>query len=59
MLFCFNLKHDKSLSNKEDIKSKRQLHISYLYVELDEGHMNAIHVQMMTQQDLIKMFSLL
>ncbi len=28
-------------------------------LKLDEGHMNAIHVQMMNQQDLMKVFPLL
>jgi hypothetical protein len=34
MLFCFNSKYDKWLSNKQDIKLKIQLPISYLYVEI-------------------------
>jgi hypothetical protein len=28
-------------------------------LKLNEGHMDAIHVQMMNQQDIIKMFPLL
>jgi hypothetical protein len=28
-------------------------------LKLDEGHMNAIHVQMVNEQDLIKVFPLL
>ncbi len=33
------------------------IHICML--KLDEGHMNATHVQIMNQQDLIKVFPLL
>jgi hypothetical protein len=33
MLFCLNRRNDKWLSNKQDIKSKKQLPISHLYIE--------------------------
>jgi hypothetical protein len=33
MLSCLNSKYDKWLSNKQEIESKRQLPISYLYVK--------------------------
>jgi hypothetical protein len=41
------------------IKNKKN-YIFHIYkLKLDEGHMNVIHVQMMNQQDLIKVFPLL
>ncbi len=42
------------------IKNKKYNYIFHIYkLKLDEGHMNVIHVQMMNQQDLIKVFELL
>jgi hypothetical protein len=60
MPFCFNSRNDKWLSNKLDIYNQKDncvFHICML--KLNEGHMNAIHVQMMNQQNLIKVFPLL
>jgi len=49
--------NDYSINN---IKNKKDNYIFHIYkLKLDEGHMNAIHVQMMNQQDLIKVFPLL
>jgi hypothetical protein len=49
--------NDYSINN---IKNKKDNYIFHIYkLKLDEGHMNAIHVQMMNQQDLMKMFPLL
>jgi hypothetical protein len=36
-----------------------KLPTSYYMLKLDEGHMNVIHVQMMNQQDSMKVFPLL
>jgi hypothetical protein len=59
MLFCLNSRNDNWLFNK----LHRIFFLNCLFhicmLKLDEGHMNAIHVQMMNQQDLIKVFPLL
>jgi len=42
------------------IYNKKDNCLFHIYMlKLDEGHMNAIHVQMMNQQDLMKVFPLL
>jgi len=48
----------ENMINDYPIK-KYKLFISYLHVETNKDHMNAIHVQIMNQQDLIKLFPLL
>jgi hypothetical protein len=42
------------------IYNQKDNFLFHIYMlKLNEGHMNAIHVQMMNQQDLIKVFPLL
>jgi hypothetical protein len=49
--------NDYSINKIYNQKDNCLFHICML--KLDESHMNAIHVQMMNQQDLIKVFPLL
>jgi hypothetical protein len=59
MLFCLNWKDEKWLSNKKISNKKDSCLFHICMLKPNEDHMNAIHVQMMNQQDFIKLFPLL